>query len=78
MCYTGRIVTMGLGMGGMGEVEDVPCGEGVGLQHTSGDALVFLLLGCAGSGFFDLPPGVQPSSHFLIERAAAGQASAYF
>lgn len=71
---------MGLGMGGIGEVEDVPCGEGVGLQHTSGDTLVFLLPVCAGSGFFDLSPtpGVQPSSHFLIELAAAGQASAHF
>lgn len=79
MCYTGRIVTMGLGMGGMGEVGDVPCGEGVSLQHTSGDALVFLLPACAGSEFFDLPPArVRPSSHFLFELAAAGQASAHF
>lgn len=67
----------------MGEVEGLLWGAGVGLQHTSGDALPFSSTQPArGRGFFAWPCrpllGVQPSSHFLIGLAAAGQASAHF
>lgn len=72
----------GTGEGGMAEREEVSLGRGWSPAQIWGRSSLFLLRPVQGQSFLTWPCrpllGVQPSGHFLIGRAAAGQASAHF